>query len=187
LFPQPPPLSLRNHSARSPTPSQLPLTPVYTPAATPTGETSFQSSPSRHVRKPSPPTSILKKSSSYCSPLPSPPITPRASSIISRNSSRGSLRMISPEPFAPTLHIRNSSPHIASVKVHNAHRPTSSDSCSAYPVVSEHMNYDHRKQVALSRTNVSTLLEAYQPETQDDIKSPSAEQNTQKIQWGYAV
>jgi hypothetical protein len=94
--------------------------------------------------------------------------------------------MMSPEPVAPTLKIRNSSPHIASAKAHNAHRPTSSDSCSAYSVSSERTDYYLRKR-ALSRPEVATLFEARQSETLVEMKPPSPEPDTQSVQWGYAV
>ena len=187
LFPQPPPLNIPHHFAQSPIASHYSSTSDYTPTATPTSATSFQPLQLDHVKKPSRPTSsILKKQSSYYNPLPSPPITPRALSVISRSSSRGSFQMMSPEPVAPTLKIRNSSPHIASAKTHNAHRPTSSDSCSAYSASSERMDYDVRKQ-ALSWSEVPTLVEADQLETEDEKRPPSAEPRSQAVQWGYAV
>ncbi|KIM90679.1 hypothetical protein PILCRDRAFT_811135 [Piloderma croceum F 1598] len=186
LFPQPPPLNLRNHFAPSPVPLQFPVTPDYTPAQTPTGATFFQSSSTHHVRRASPPMSILKKPSGYFHSLPSPPITPSTSSTVSRRTSRGSFQMMSPEPVAPTLKIRNSSPHMASAKAHNAHRPTSSDSCSAYSVSSERTDYYLRKR-ALSRPEVATLFEAHQAETQAEMESPSLEPDCHGVQWGYAV
>jgi hypothetical protein len=187
LFPQPPPLNIPHHFAQSPIAAHYPSTSDSTPTATPTSTTSFQSLQLDHIKKPSRPTSsILKKQSSYYNPLPSPPITPRALSVISRSSSRGSFQMMSPEPVAPTLKIRNSSPHIASAKTHNAHRPTSSDSCSAYSASSERIDYDVRKQ-ALPWSEVPTLVEADQPETEDEKRPPSAEPRPQAVQWGYAV
>ena len=186
LFPQPPPLNFRDHFAPSPIPLQYPWTPDYTPIGTPTGVAFFQPSSTHHVRKPSPPTSILKKPSGYFNSLPSPPITPSTSSILSPRTSKGSFQMMSPEPVAPTLKIRNSSPHIASAKAHNAHRPTSSDSCSAYSVSSERTDYYLRKR-ALSRPEVATLFEARQSETLVEMKPPSPEPDTQSVQWGYAV
>jgi hypothetical protein len=184
LFPQPPPLNLRNHFAPSPVPLEIPMTPDYTPIQTPTGATFFQSSSTHHVRRASPPMSILKKPSGYFHSLPSPPITPSTSSTVSRRTSRGSFQMMSPEPVAPTLKIRNSSPHMASAKAHNAHRPTSSDSCSTYLVSSERTDYYLRKR-ALSRPEVATLFEAHQAETL--AESPSPEPDCHRVQWGYAV
>lgn len=186
LFPQPPPLNLRNHFSSSPIPLQFPVTPDYTPAQTPTGATSFQSSLTHHVRRASPPMSILKKPSGYFHSLPSPPITPSTSSTVSRKTSRGSFQMMSPEPVAPTLKIRNSSPHMASAKAHNAHRPTSSDSCSAYLVSSDRTDYYLRKR-ALSRPEVATLFEAHHAETLAEMESPSPEPDCHGVQWGYAV
>ena len=182
LFPQPPPLNLRHHLVQSPTPSQCPLTPDDTPNATPTSETFSQSPPSRHVRMPSPQTSILKKSPSYYNSLPSPPITP---GILLRSSSKGSFQMMSPAPLAPTLQVRNSSPHIASAKMHNVHRPTSSDPRSAYPVSSGRMDYNLGEQ---RQPEAPSLLEAYQPKTQNEMRPPpSPEPDSQGVQWGYAV
>jgi len=179
LFPQPPPLNLRSPVARSPTPSQYPLTPDYTPTATPTNNAVQPSSP--QVRKPNPVVSILKKSSSYYNFLPSPPMTPSTPSILSRNSSGGSSQTTSSDPLAPILHIRNSSPHLGSARLYNVHRPTSSDSCSAYSVSSRHMDHNTTKQLS------STLLEAYLPETQDEARPPSPEPDYRRVQWGYAV
>jgi len=179
-----PPLNLP-HMPHPQSLSQPPLTPDYTPTVTPTNTTFLPSFQFHHVRRPSPPTSILKKTSSYIPP--SPPITPPWPSPRS-SSGTFSSKTVSLEALAPTLKIRNSSPHLSSTKLHSAHRPTSSDSSSdksAYTVSPERVEYNLRQQV-LSRAKVHTV-EVYQPETLDVSRSSSPETDSQGVQWGYAV
>jgi hypothetical protein len=172
---------------RAPVPSQYPLTPDYSPTATPVGAI-LQSLPNHHFRKSSPPTSILKRPSGYYSSLPSPPTTPNTPSILSRSSSRGSFQVTAPEHLAPTIRIRNSSPHIPSPKVHNVHRPTSSDSCSTptYAVSSDRADHELEKQAFL-HPEVPTFFEAYHSETRDEALPPSPDSDSHGVQWGYAV
>lgn len=187
MFPKPPPLNLR-HISRPPTPSQYqsPLTPEYTPTVTPTS-TTF-SSHLYHVRRPSPPTSILKKTPGYYSTPPTPPITPNSSGSLQNSNGSLSAKAASLEPLVPTLKIRNSSPHLSTTALHSAHRPTSSDSSSRkspYAVTPER-EYNLRQQL-LSRTRVPAPFEIYAPESRDDIRPHSPETDSQGVQWGYAV
>ncbi|KAF7983882.1 hypothetical protein HWV62_18230 [Athelia sp. TMB] len=190
LFPQPPPLNLRYIPSRPASPSQYPITPEYTPSATPTSATFF--SPSHHAKRVSPPTSILKKSPAYLHSLPSPPITPSTPSQLSPSSSSASFASSFnlPEQMTPMLRVRNSSPQLLSSKMHSVHRPSSSDSSTdkyGYQMPAE---YDLRKQ-ALSRPERPQLLDAFQLAVVQEALPPtrpsSPEPDSQRVQWGYAV
>lgn len=212
MFPQPPPLTIRHHRPSRPTsPSQYPITPDYSPSATPTSPTFHH-----QAKRTSPPTSILKKPSSFYNPLPSPPITPNSSFASSRSGSNGSLSKLpiispGPDPVAPTLRIRASSPYLPSAKPtpHTAHRPSSSDSSSdksAFPASSSssewrRMEQQNLRKRAMSRPEIppaqkavfqASLLEttpypqqstSYQTQTSYDTRPVSPE----TVQWGYAV
>ncbi|KZP12139.1 hypothetical protein FIBSPDRAFT_1050299 [Athelia psychrophila] len=195
LFPQPPPLNIRYIPSRPASPSQFsgPLTPDYTPTATPTSATSPSFFPSpHHTRRTSPPTSILKRPTGY---LPSPPITPNTPSELSPSLSSSSFASSFnlPEQPTPTLRVRNSSPQLLTNKLHNVHRPSSSDSSSdkyGYQFPLERTDYDLRKR-ALSRPEKPKLLDAFNlAAVEESLPQPRAyspEPDSQGVQWGYAV
>ena len=201
MFPQPPPLTIRHHRPLQSTgASQYPITPDYSPSATPTSPT-FQHSNHYQSKR----TSILKKSSSFYNPLPTPPITPNSSFASSRSGSNGSLSIIlpAPDPIAPTLRICASSPYLPSAKptLHTVHRSSSSDSSSDKPEFPgsssserHRIEQQHLQKRIMSRLEIPPAQKAvfeaslpepipYQTQTPQDTRPVSPE----SVQWGYAV
>ena len=201
MFPQPPPLTIRHRRPSRPTsPSQYPITPDYSPSATPTSPIFPLSNHHQSKR-----TSILKKSSSFYDLLPSPPITPNSSFTSSRSGSNGSLSKIpivlpGRDPISPTLRIRASSPYLPSATptLHTVHRSSSSDSSSdkpAFPGPSSserhRMEQRHMQKRIMSRPPAQrAVFEASLPEpTLNQTQTPHDTRpvSPETVQWGYAV